>query len=116
MLAVEACMSAAMQAWGRQAVTTSLDPTTVMPTRQRCQPELRRLAYSPFAALPPPLALLQKLNELQDAVATQQKARVFDVQQEALGYVGTIEEAMVRGFPFEVPSQYANLPQLKVSR
>ncbi len=25
-----------------------------------------------------------------------------------------IEEAMVKGFPYEVPKQYANLPQLKV--
>ncbi len=25
-----------------------------------------------------------------------------------------IEEAMVKGFPFEVPQEYANLPQLKV--
>lgn len=36
-------------------------------------------------------------------------------QQEALGYVGQIEEAMVKGFPYEVPAQYANLPQLKAS-
>lgn len=25
-----------------------------------------------------------------------------------------IEEAMVQGFPFEVPQEYSNLPQLKV--
>ena len=35
-------------------------------------------------------------------------------QQEALGFVSIIEEAMVKGFPYEVPKQYANLPQLKV--
>ena len=37
-------------------------------------------------------------------------------QQEALGFVSVIEEAMVKGFPYEVPKQYANLPQLKVER
>ena len=28
--------------------------------------------------------------------------------------VGNVEEAMVGGFPFDVPAEYANLPQLKV--
>jgi hypothetical protein len=37
-------------------------------------------------------------------------------QQSCLRYVGDIEEAMVKGMPFEVPKQYANLPQLKVRR
>lgn len=35
-------------------------------------------------------------------------------QQEALLFVGRIEEAMVQGFPFKVPEQYDNLPQLLV--
>ena len=35
-------------------------------------------------------------------------------QQKALDCVSAIEEAMVQGFPFEVPAQYASLPQLKV--
>ena len=34
--------------------------------------------------------------------------------QEALTYVTIIEEAMVKGFPFEIPKEYADLPQLKV--
>lgn len=36
-------------------------------------------------------------------------------QREALNYVSTIEESMVKGFPFTVPSEYSNLPQLLVS-
>jgi cyclophilin family peptidyl-prolyl cis-trans isomerase len=34
-------------------------------------------------------------------------------QEAALDRVGDIEEAMVKGFPFEVPAKYARLPQLK---
>ncbi len=39
---------------------------------------------------------------------------VIESQQKALTYVGAIEEAMVKGFPFQVPKDYDNLPQLKV--
>ena len=39
---------------------------------------------------------------------------VVEKQQAALTAVGAIEEAMVKGFPFEVPAAYDNLPQLKV--
>ena len=38
----------------------------------------------------------------------------MEKQQAALTAVGAIEEAMVKGFPFEVPAAYDNLPQLKV--
>ena len=37
------------------------------------------------------------------------------MQQDALTYVGRIEEAMVQGFPFKVPERFAELPQLKVN-
>lgn len=33
---------------------------------------------------------------------------------DALAAVGAAEECMVKGFPFEVPAEYADLPQLKV--
>lgn len=33
-------------------------------------------------------------------------------QREALAYVGDVEEAMVKGFPFEVPAEYAQRPLL----
>lgn len=35
-------------------------------------------------------------------------------QREALTFVSTIEESMVKGFPFTIPAEYANLPQLLV--
>lgn len=64
------------------------------------------------------MANIEKLGAsyggLYDAIASKDKDAVAIKQQELLGYVGEIEEAMVKGFPFEVPSEYANLPQLKV--
>jgi len=38
---------------------------------------------------------------------------VVENQQAALQQVGNIEEAMVKGFPFSVPKDYDDLPQLK---
>lgn len=49
-----------------------------------------------------------------DANSERTKQEVPLKQQEALLYVGRIEEAMVQGFPFQVPAKYDNLPQLKV--
>ncbi|GAB4816282.1 hypothetical protein N2152v2_003328 [Parachlorella kessleri] len=60
------------------------------------------------------LAGLRKtLVEFQDVLAKEDKNLIPPKQQEALEYVNTIENAMVKGFPFEVPKQYAELPQLK---
>lgn len=44
------------------------------------------------------------------------KQAVPIIQQKCLDAVGEVEQAMVRGFPFDVPQEYADLPQLKVSR
>lgn len=62
-------------------------------------------------------AALEKLKtglvEFKALVDGEDKQEVPIKQQEVLGYVGLVEEAMVKGFPFQVPSAYANLPQLK---
>ena len=58
--------------------------------------------------------LEEAFKECDRVVETQDKQAIPAAQQNALSYVGQIEEAMVKGFPFEVPSQYDNLPQLKV--
>ena len=57
---------------------------------------------------------LQGLAQFQDVIEKQDKQAVPLQQQACLDRVGAVEEAMVRGFPFEVPQEYANLPQLKV--
>ncbi|KAL3163266.1 Peptidyl-prolyl cis-trans isomerase, chloroplastic [Trebouxia sp. C0010 RCD-2024] len=57
--------------------------------------------------------LEEAFKECDRVVESQDKQAIPSAQQNALTYVGQIEEAMMKGFPFEVPSQYDNLPQLK---
>ena len=64
---------------------------------------------------------LQAVNDLENSfkefdrvLETGDKQAVPIRQQNALGYVGQIEEAMVKEFPYQVPSEYDYLPQLKV--
>ncbi|MDY6786417.1 MAG: peptidylprolyl isomerase [Cyanobacteriota bacterium] len=84
-----------------------------------------RLVNSPekiLASIPPerqPRAE-QLLDELKDGVAqireaveAQDKEAVWIERGEMLDRVGELEQLMVVGFPFEIPEEYANLPQLK---
>lgn len=59
--------------------------------------------------------LEEALKACDKVVESSDKQAIPSVQQNALTYVGQIEEAMMKGFPFEVPSQYDSLPQLKAS-
>lgn len=54
------------------------------------------------------------LPTLADVVATEDKNEILYKQQELLEYVGIIEESMLKEFPFEIPPEYNDLPQLKV--
>mmetsp|Transcript_9752 Transcript_9752/g.26429 ORF Transcript_9752/g.26429 Transcript_9752/m.26429 type:complete len:447 (+) Transcript_9752:63-1403(+) len=56
--------------------------------------------------------LSRSLTEFAAIVDAKDKQAVPDKQRECLSYVGVAEEAMVKGMPFEVPKEYANLPQL----
>ena len=62
-------------------------------------------------------ALIAKLNEeissLREAVETKDREQISTEQTKLLKKVGQLEQLMVDGFPFEVPTQYSNLPQLK---
>ncbi|MDM9385468.1 peptidylprolyl isomerase [Chlorogloeopsis sp. ULAP01] len=53
------------------------------------------------------------VNDLQEVVQTKDKEQVKEKRAELLNLVGELEELMVEGFPFEVPTEYSNLPQLK---
>lgn len=53
------------------------------------------------------------ISLLEKAVEAKDRETVIDLKAKILRSVGDIEELMVTGFPFEVPSEYANLPQLK---
>jgi peptidylprolyl isomerase len=56
------------------------------------------------------------LVEFQALIDAKDKQLVPIKQRECLTYVGEIEEAMVKGFPFEIPKEYAGRPLLKVRR
>jgi peptidylprolyl isomerase len=52
------------------------------------------------------------INKLQDSIEVKDKERINLTRDEILTEITALEELMVTGFPFEVPSKYAALPQL----
>lgn len=67
-------------------------------------------------ARPQATALLEKIKnelaELATIVPNRDKIAVFQTQDKILDQVGELEALMVREFPFQVPDEYAQLPQL----
>lgn len=57
--------------------------------------------------------ITDQVTELQEAVEAKDKDKVSELRMIALSHIGALEELMVQGFPYEVPEEYANLPQLK---
>ncbi|MEM8502491.1 MAG: peptidylprolyl isomerase [Cyanobacteria bacterium P01_D01_bin.1] len=53
------------------------------------------------------------LDPIRAAIEAEDKEAVWTERKQLLDQVGEIEELMVEGFPFEVPTEYDNLPQLK---
>lgn len=58
-------------------------------------------------------SLKTQISELQDVVEQKDKGAVQSKRREILNQITDIEDLMVEGFPFEVPDEYADLPQLK---
>ncbi len=58
-------------------------------------------------------AIAQGLVELEDAVAAKDIDQFNGIRKPLADRVGIVEEAMVTEFPFEVPEEYKDLPQLK---
>lgn len=56
--------------------------------------------------------LANGVRELQELVKAQDKGEVAEKRLELLEQVGQLEALMVEGFPFAIPEEYANLPQL----
>ncbi|PSP19502.1 MAG: peptidylprolyl isomerase [Cyanobacteria bacterium SW_5_48_44] len=54
-----------------------------------------------------------KLSQLREAISSQDKSQVWIKRRELLNQLDRIEEMMVEEFPYEVPAEYADLPQLK---
>ncbi|MFB2768602.1 peptidylprolyl isomerase [Pelatocladus sp. BLCC-F211] len=53
------------------------------------------------------------LSNLEEVTKTKDKEQVLAQRADLLNLVGDLEDLMVQGFPFEVPKEYSNLPQLK---
>ena len=53
------------------------------------------------------------LEALETATEDKDKDQVISLRQSALTAIGALEELMVTDFPFEIPDEYQNLPQLK---
>lgn len=75
------------------------------------------LASVPEANKPQAEALISELKSgvtsLEEAAKTKDKEQILTKRANLLNLVGDLEDLMVQGFPFEVPKEYSNLPQLK---
>jgi peptidylprolyl isomerase len=57
--------------------------------------------------------LKTNVSSIRETVETQNKAQVAAKRDQMLNLVGDLEQLMVKDFPFSVPEEYNNLPQLK---
>ncbi|MBD2211421.1 peptidylprolyl isomerase [Nostoc linckia FACHB-104] len=75
------------------------------------------LASVPEERQPQAEAWIKKLqsgvNNLQELVKVKDKEKIQAERNKLLNIVNLLEESMVKEFPFEVPQEYSNLPQLK---
>jgi len=75
------------------------------------------LADVPAAKKAHSVALIAQINDgiasIRAAVEAKNKENVSIERGKLLDQVGELEEMMTSGFPFEVPSEYSHLPQLK---
>ena len=58
-------------------------------------------------------SLIANTEPLREAAEAKDKEAVWIERKNMLDQVGDLEELMVNGYPFEVPEEYSNLPQLK---
>ncbi len=79
--------------------------------------EAEILASVPAARQPQATALIAQIRtgieDIQVEATAANKEAIWTKRASLLDQVGELEELMVAGFPFEIPADYANLPQLK---
>ncbi len=85
-------------------------------SRRLSEPE-KLLADIPEEKKPQAQALISLMNEditaIRAALEAKNKEKIWYERRHFLEQVGELEKLMVTEFPFEVPSEYSNLPQLK---
>jgi len=57
-------------------------------------------------------SMVENVKKLEELVANQNKEQITLIRADLLANITELEEAMVTGFPFAIPEEYANLPQL----
>lgn len=57
--------------------------------------------------------LTARVETIREAVENRDREAVWTERRQFLNALSTLEESMVQGFPYEVPAEYASLPQLK---
>lgn len=106
-------LSDGLRARRLSAVTRNLDNATKLLNRKQAD----ILASVPADRQPKAEALLAQLQSgLEDtkaAAEAKDKEAIWSQRATLLGTIGKLEELMVDKFPFEVPAEYSNLPQLK---
>lgn len=58
-------------------------------------------------------AMKTEVSDLQSAIDAKDRDKIAEIRAQILDQITELEEMMVQGFPFEVPKEYSNLPQLK---
>jgi len=53
------------------------------------------------------------VDSLKQVTEAKDKEQIWQQRAKTLNIVGDLEQLMVQGFPYEVPAEYSNLPQLK---
>lgn len=77
----------------------------------------RVLSSIPEERQPQAKALISELKSgvsaMEEAVKAKDKEQISQQRAAVLSRISELEQLMVEGFPFEVPAEYSNLPQLK---
>jgi peptidylprolyl isomerase len=106
-------LSDSLRARRISGVTGSLDKSLKLLSRK--QGDI--LAAIPEDRRPTAEQLLSQLasgmESLKAEASLSKKEVIWTQRGQLLDLVGQLEELMVMGFPFEIPAEYANLPQLK---
>jgi len=94
---------------------SSISRDVAQASRRLSEPE-KILADIPEKRKPQAQVLIAQMNDgitaIQAAIEVKDKENILNERNHFLEQVGELESLMVTKFPFEVPSEYSNLPQL----
>jgi len=96
---------------------TSVGNDIAMASRVISTSKSKLLASVPESQKSEAEAIIAQLNQgiinIKEVAEVKDGEQVLEQRAQLLALVGQLEQLMVEGFPFEVPSEFSNLPQLK---